>query len=1476
MKIWKRLLKWLVRKPDRVAVAEECERRILYSADLNPALWSGAGDLAQSAIVSSVNPASGPTATPIDLGQLQHSRQELVFVDANVKDSDTLINSILANRATGTQIEIIRLERGSDGLDQISEILKHERNIDAVHIISHGNAGELQLGDALVNAETLQSRSLELQAWHSALTDDADLLLYGCEVGQGTKGAEFIAKLVQITQADVAASDDLTGSEDQGGDWSLEITQGHVESATLVQRQALWRGTLAANSAPTFDSGGGYVTTAISSSGTDIGYEMTIQPDGKILVVGESGKGSVNDFALARYNADGSLDTSFGGGDGKVTTDLGGLRDEAYAVKLQDDGKILVAGYSNNGSKLVTALARYNSDGSLDTSFGGGAGFITSDYGPGDHEGWSLAIQADGKILVASESHDGTFYNATTARYLSDGTLDSTYGGGAGFITLESGSTGTLWDIDIKVQPDGKIVYVGAINNGSDNDIMLIRSNNDGTPDLSFGGVGYVTTDISGENDYGYNIGIQSDGKIVISGATWNGSNYDYVVLRYNVDGTLDNSFAGGQGFATLDFGDEDDAWGMSLQADGKIVLAGEVKTGSDFSFGIVRYTSNGTLDNSFGGGDGIVTSALGSQSAKAWAVNVLADGKIVAVGERSIGSKDDFAVVRFNSNGTFDPTFGGTSSLNGNPPFIEGGAAVILDGDVDVSDAEMDALNGGSGNYNGAKITLVRDGGANSQDSFGFIDGNGIKRSGETLTKNGKVFAIFDTTSTPGQLVITFTIANGQTPTSANVDAVLRQLTYKNTSKAPPPSVKINWTLSDGNKGSQGTGGARSANGSTEVNITQVNDAPVVTTTTGSLIYSESSGATPIDVGITLQDVDSNMLSGALITISGNYAQGQDVLGFVDQGGITGSWDATTGTLTLSGDASLDDYQSALRSVTYTNTSSNPQLSARTISFQVDDGLAVSKLTNAATVSISLDSSNDLPTTRAVRLPSIMEDSGSILIGQGDLLVNASDSDSSLLTATGLTIANGRGLLTDNGNGTWNFTPTANDDTAVEFSYSITDGVNYVSGNASLDLLPDQDSPSSISPASVVIDETTLGGTVVATLQAQDPDTGDQFTYELVTDAEGTFALDPGTNTLRVANGATLDAASQSEFDLQVRVSDSGGSSSVHALTVKLRSVITETPPDTAPSPDPTPGPSPEPEPAQAPAPAPVTPPAPAPDPAPAPTPAPAPPPDAGRSTALIQLLGVAEPLDPQAATFTYEASPPPTPRTTNQDDDVIPAAPQLLSLDFAFSNALFQGESINVIPSAESPLYSINKILKASRGGESANTASSESNTVLDTLDDGVQVLLSHPVHVASVTFTTGFMWYLTRSGVLITSIVMGVPAWRQVDLLPVVLNQAAANSKAARRRGFYALTDFASSQQHTLMDSLLGNSLVSRLFDPSKMSTAAPESLITRSALELSSRIPSRIGHSRIPKDVRVSLESDEMNRLPARQRGRKRKA
>lgn len=181
-------------------------------------------------------------------------------------------------------------------------------------------------------------------------------------------------------------------------------------------------------------------------------------------------------------------------------------------------------------------------------------------------------------------------------------------------------------------------------------------------------------------------------------------------------------------------------------------------------------------------------------------------------------------------------------SNLDETPMYIENGVPVVLDNDVTVSDAELSTIN----NFSGSTITLVRNGGANSQDVFSFVDGNGITLSASTLYKSGVVIGNFNTTSVSGQLSIGLTNAFGATPAAADVNAILRQLTYANSSDAPPASVQINWTFSDGNTGSQGSGGALTATGSVVVNITANNDAPVLDVSRSPVLTSVSEHAGP------------------------------------------------------------------------------------------------------------------------------------------------------------------------------------------------------------------------------------------------------------------------------------------------------------------------------------------------------------------------------------------------------------------------------------------------------------------------------------------------------------------------------------------------------------------------------------------------------------------------------------------------------
>ncbi|HEV8623968.1 MAG TPA: Ig-like domain-containing protein [Acidimicrobiia bacterium] len=316
------------------------------------------------------------------------------------------------------------------------------------------------------------------------------------------------------------------------------------------------------------------------------GYEgasaVAIQSDGKIVVAGYT-SGASEDFAVARYNTNGSPDSSFDG-DGKLTTDFGGY-EGASAVAIQSDGKIVVAGYTSGASDDF-AVARYNSNGSLDTGFSGD-GKLTTDFG--GYEGASaVAIQSDGKIVVAGYT-SGASDDFAIARYNSNGSLDTGFSGDGKATTDFGGYEGAS---AVAIQPDDKIVVAGHTSGASD-DFAVARYNTNGSPDSSFDGDGKLTTDFGGYEGASA-VAIQSDGKIVVAGYTSAGVE-DFAVARYNTNGSLDSGFSG-DGKATTDFGGYEGASAVAIQSDGKVVVAGHTSGASD-DFAIARYQASGGAD---------------------------------------------------------------------------------------------------------------------------------------------------------------------------------------------------------------------------------------------------------------------------------------------------------------------------------------------------------------------------------------------------------------------------------------------------------------------------------------------------------------------------------------------------------------------------------------------------------------------------------------------------------------------------------------------------------------------------------------------------------------------------------------------------------------------------------------------------------------------------------------------------------------
>jgi uncharacterized delta-60 repeat protein len=430
-----------------------------------------------------------------------------------------------------------------------------------------------------------------------------------------------------------------------------------------------------------FGGGDGIVTTAIST-GDSLGRAVAVDSQGRMIVAGTRIANGSADFAVARYTAAGELDTSFSA-DGKLLTDFGSVIDEGYGVAVDSQDRVVVAGVSVSGSDWDFAVARYTAAGELDTSFGGGDGKLTTAIGPSADSGWGVAVDSAGRIIVAGQSHNGSDSDFAVVRYTSAGELDTTFGTD-GKVTTAIGSS-TDWGRAVVVDSQGRVVVAGYSYNGSDEDFAVARYTAAGVLDTSFGGGdGIVTTAIGSGTDSGYAVAVDSQDRVVVAGYSDSGSDWDFAVARYTSAGVLDISFGGGDGKQTTDFGSgTDSAYGVAVDSDDRVVVAGESYNGNNDDFAVVRYTSSGVLDASFSS-NGVVKTEIGTGDDKGFAVAIDSEGRIVVAGESFNGSNEDFTVVRYAGaslpgapTGVAGMSGDGQVELSWVAPSVTGGAAV-------------------------------------------------------------------------------------------------------------------------------------------------------------------------------------------------------------------------------------------------------------------------------------------------------------------------------------------------------------------------------------------------------------------------------------------------------------------------------------------------------------------------------------------------------------------------------------------------------------------------------------------------------------------------------------------------------------------------------------------------------------------------------------------------------------------------------
>ncbi len=419
------------------------------------------------------------------------------------------------------------------------------------------------------------------------------------------------------------------------------LTAGSVAAAQAQTRALSPAGTLDGS----FGGGTGLVTTLFNPASpinTDYAFDLVVQPDGKLVVAGwASDISDPADFALARYNPDGSLDPSFGG-TGLVRAGFAAFSiEEGFALLREPNGKLVVGGWAASSPLdpgVDFGLMRFLPTGQPDPTFGAG-GKVKTNLGADD---WVLVLAraADGKLLAGGRSGPLGTHNFALARFLPNGALDTTFGTAGKVTTDFSGRDDSIEAL--AVLPDGRILAAGPSGTGPTGGpfkMALARYTQQGKPDPTFGTGGKVLLSF-GQSSAATALALLAGGKFLVGGGiavTGGAANSDFAVLRFTANGKLDPTF-GTAGRVTTDFARKfDGVDDLRVLPNGKILVAGQIDESQpgagDGAFGLARYTANGQLDSTFGVAGRVRTRFPSSVGSSVEAMEIQRDGRIVVVG---------------------------------------------------------------------------------------------------------------------------------------------------------------------------------------------------------------------------------------------------------------------------------------------------------------------------------------------------------------------------------------------------------------------------------------------------------------------------------------------------------------------------------------------------------------------------------------------------------------------------------------------------------------------------------------------------------------------------------------------------------------------------------------------------------------------------------------------------------------------------
>ncbi|MGH6649416.1 DUF4347 domain-containing protein, partial [Aquabacterium sp.] len=559
---------------------EELESRILYSADLQaivPDLGVATRQdepVAQVAVLpapsAKVDQALGNTQG-VNAAETSSVRLELVFVDASVPDAEQLVALLQGQNDAGRTLEIHWLDAQSDGVSQITEVLKGRQGIDALHLIGHGDGEGMQLGNDRLDGAGLNLHMGDLASWGGALSADADLLLYGCDLASSSAGRALVDNLALLTGADVAASTDATGSALLGGDWTLEYQDGRIETSVAMAApgQASWQHLLSITASTTAETLVNGTTTGTQENNADSGKQVAADANGNYVVVWED---ATTTHVYGRmYNADGTPKAS----EFRINTNTATTKDQP-TVAMDANGNFVVAWRSvtQDGAGYGIYAQRYNASGVAQ-----GSEFRVNTTTASDQSSPAIAMNTLGFVITwTSLGQDGSAEGVYAQRYNASGVAQ-----GSEF-RVNTTTANIQKDSQIGMDSSGNFVIAWSsyAQDGSGYGVYAQRYNASG---VAQGAEFRVNVSTTGEQILS-DVSMNASGNFVIAwhdSSAVDGSGYGVFARTYNSSGVaqtsefvLSNYTYSTQWNASVVMGD-----------DGSFVAAWESLTADGYSYGI-------------------------------------------------------------------------------------------------------------------------------------------------------------------------------------------------------------------------------------------------------------------------------------------------------------------------------------------------------------------------------------------------------------------------------------------------------------------------------------------------------------------------------------------------------------------------------------------------------------------------------------------------------------------------------------------------------------------------------------------------------------------------------------------------------------------------------------------------------------------------------------------------------------------------